>query len=447
MNVTSDHRGFTLTEILIALGITGVLLAVAWSLILRSSKSLDAANSRADLSAAVTLVNRALSKALSEAAQVNVAMACSSIVVPANAINLSSPTAQTPVQLHHLGLSTLATSSQRFGIEAAYLSDVMPVNFGSTRRVFVANLYVRPSLMDDPQVMSDRMVTTLLVTLDSSGHMTNCNANPNEADLQHSCDAVNQFTWDSNTAACVQSLPEVSGPIAIGCPPATRLIGSQCVPQASNCGSGLIPQSYTDGLVDGCVTSPTSKVVGKPAPPAVSTQEGAPAPAAPAAPSIIATVSPTTFQTLTAPPSSTAPSSCTNSTSLLDPVFDSCQGDPSCLPTLASVTRVPASTCTSPVGTTYKTPDLSVIPVSSLPTPVSTCGCNGRQIPDGAYCVFCIQNVGFGYGYVGHFGAVQKCSSGSYVSDATPIDSSGVCNGLYARGKITPFGIGQYSEF
>ena len=352
-----------------------------------------------------------------------------------------APNAMTPVTIS-MGANEVYTQGSKvsgqaeFEISRMYLSD----NFPLVQRPnsYVSTLYMEALVGPTKQMMKSRAVATVVVTIDAAGKIKECNVSTQQPSNRETCDAMYGMTWDEGAQECQQALSLDANFNMSTCPAGTHKVGQTCIPTASGCANGQLARGFDLGIVQTCEEPPLNPAVGEPTQSVAGPVEGQPnqTPAPLASPGQrLPAVS--TSGVTPAVSASATPSSCIDLIGTTN--YNYCYANLTCRAYLAS--NPPAGPeCVAQTSIAYATPAPARTP-SPAPPPDLTCACNDARIANGEYCMYCIPQVDYGYGYVDYAYGVSKCSNGNLVPDQTASAAAEFpppeCSGGYAPVRRT----------
>ncbi len=442
-------KGFSLIEVMIAMMITGILTIGVSSNLLDMTRAQKASESNSNAIEVQKMI-------LSSFAGMNkvTGAACTSVLSLTGAPQFGTTAGVTNVSLAIPGLpalqagATITAGSQSFRVDRIYLSDNTPISTAPTgnAQMYISNLYIESSTGAFGSMLGKkRNIGSMTVTLEN-GVLTACNAKALSMNSATMCGNMAGFVWNTASGKCTQYIAPTAGGggVEIDCPPGTwRRSDNQCVPVASDCGNGRVAKGFRLGLVSSCTNASIGPAVGLPAPispptiaPAVPSQAASGAPSAPTPPTNPFTP-PVASQNISAPTVPPAPpSSCVNGTTINETNYNLCEnGNEIC--DLSGYTAVDNS-CSVQEALAYTTPNLATNPPSVAPPANNTCMCNNRRIADGEYCMYCVNNIHFGWGYRNYTFGVSQCSAGVLVEIPNPVMNTvgGVfCSNTYGRAQ------------
>lgn len=443
--LTANSSGFSLMELLVVLAILGVVAAGTSAQLLSNHKSVLKLQSKANMTQTMTLMHKAFGKNMSTAART-----CAETLQP---VSQFSPNGVTPVEIRmgdHEAYSAGAKipGQTEFTVSRIYLSDNFPLI--QRPNSYVSTLYLEAAIGPDQQRMKPRAIATVVVTIDGAGKIASCNVSTQTPSSRETCDAMYGMTWDDAANECQQALALDENFNMTACPAGTRKVGQTCIPTATGCANGQLARGFDLGQVQSCEEPPLNPAVGIPTQSVAAPVEGVPDQTPVPVPSpgirLPAVSSGTGAGSAPAAPSPT-PSSCIDLIGAVNYAY--CNANATCKAFLE--TNPPAdANCVAQTSVAYATPAPTSTPSLAPPADL-TCACNSSRIGNGEYCMYCIENVDYGYGYVDYAYGVSRCTDGNLVPD--PGASASVqyppplCSGGYAPVRMSGEGFRQFDGY
>ena len=432
LTILNRQSGFNLVELLVTVSILAVIAAGTSAQLINSHRDSLKMQSKANMAQTMSIVHKAFGKvSAAKAAD----WSCAQTLQPVGQFN---PTGETKVQLKMSGSEevikeeSVVSGQSNFKIKELYLADNF--DLGAQRpNSYVSSLYMTAEMgaLGQTTVMKPRAVATVVVTIDSAGKIAECNVSTEIPTASETCGAMYGMTWNNETSQCDQSLAMDTTFNLSSCPAGTHKIGDVCLPTATGCGSGQIARGFDLGMVSSCTEPPLNPAVGVPTqsipPPVVDVPNQTPQPVADAGAPLPPVTSGSVAPAVTTVPT---PAACTEY--IGDVNYDYCYANTSCRTQISG--RQPAGeNCVAQNSVPYTPPATSSTPSPAPPTD-NSCACNDARIANGDYCMYCIPQVDYGYGYVDYAYGMSKCTNGNLVPDsAAPVQfPPPECSGGYA---------------
>jgi type II secretory pathway pseudopilin PulG len=470
--------GFTLVEYLVVTLISGFLMLMVSSQLLDAHRIQLGNQSKAEL---VNEVKEIARKIANSKSQVTGATACTQIMTLNAAVNATfNPNAPTEVVLdldptvntdQLLRQGTQVNGVAPFIINNLQLKNAALLASQGPLSIYTADLVMiaQTGAFGAMNVQRERQIATMTVTVSATagtpGAIANCNVNANFSNPQAYCNAIDGMVWNPNLQKCQQDFYVPNVGLQFACPPGFQGTPGSCKLIGSTCASGQVARGYNKAQVSNCSQTPAGPArgpVSAPIPVApVGVAASGPPPTLPPAPTIPTYIPPPVTTTVAAPsPPPTPPAACVNGTNLSQvtgsvcyplsfsiDIFSGSIGSV-CIPTAPA----PPAASTNCVGTgtnSYTSPNLAVTPPSPAPPPDLSCQCNNRRIANGESCMYCIQDVDLGYGYVNYAYGVSTCTNGNLVPVPNPTANVGpgfVCGNNYGRARLVGGAYQMYNE-
>ena len=471
-NFKTQSAGFSLIEILMVVFISGFTLLVIGSQMLGAYKSQISAQSKSQLIQEVQTLSRQIAnnKSLGTgtcAAMINLNTAENTVFNPTGPTEIEIiPDPTQPALIFKKGhMVNQGTGTTPFVINQLQLTDTVLIATEGLTKTYVSNLMLTASTGSMGAMINQRprQIATITVITGASGNIDGCNMNPEFSDAKGFCDGIEGKVWNPVDMKCQQDFAVDNVSLRFDCPPGMQGTPGACKPISSMCASGQLARGYHRAQVANCEVSPAGPTKGPArAPVSLTIAEGGPLPSIPAAPTMPAYVPPAANSTLPAPSApATPPPACVNGTHVgeqtgqicysgfaLDPymgyVGEYCVPDPA-----ASVPTAANANCVGTGTSGYNSPNLAVTPPSPAPPADNSCQCNNRRIAHGEDCMYCIENVDLGYGYVDYAYGVSTCTNGNLIPVANPQVNVGptyACGNTYGRARRVGPRFEMYNE-
>lgn len=477
-NLKLNARGFSLVELMMTVGILGILSLGSASIMTQAFQSHQKAQSNANVQDTVRLFGEMLQKKTIDNG--TAPLVCANILKFDPTINTQFDqfgNGKTDVTLTPPGSAVIAKNSVvrgggQFTVQRLYLDEAVLADDLGTQKLYVASLYVatKNSASGVDFFNRPRQIATMTLTVDSASKaMVSCNVEP-LIDHKTVCDGIEGMKWNLNTQKCDQEMSSDPVVFRTDCMPGfVRKASGACKPIQSTCASGQLAKGYNFSQVTACAAPPPgAPVVAVALNPIAVVGENSPTPA-PVPPPTAVYVPPVSAAAVgTIPPASTAAvpaPTCANGTALGEVTYDYCFPSPGspgltgvaatnafCQPRPSSAPTKADSTCIERAPTAYTSPPATTSPTPSPSAPNDgTCQCASRRINNNEYCMFCVKDVNFGYGNLDYASGVSRCQSGNLVPvKGGQVDTSVSapnCNNNYGRARRNANGFyQQYNE-
>ncbi len=441
--ITSNTSGFSLIELVVVLGILGIVAAGTSAHLLNTHREQTRLGSKTNMMQTEGLIAKAFS--IKNAAT---ARTCKQSL---QLVGAFSKTGDSDVQID-LGDAVLKAQAKiagmnQFTINRLYLGDTL--DLGPQRpNYYLANLYMTAEIgpMDRLFKTKPRNIATIVVRIDpGTNALVDCNVSTTAMNDNDVCDGMYGMEW--NGTRCEQKLnldPDFNLQI---CPNGTHNISGICVPTPSGCGPGQIADGFDLGIVQACATPPLNPAFGVPTLSVPAPVQGVPDQIPARSVASVDPLVPVT-QTPIPPQSTPLPTSAAcqvNGATMDSANYALCEADPVCKQMMID-SGVTSNNCGTTQTVSYSTPSPTATPSNAPPTDLS-CQCNTARVANGDYCSYCSSNINIGYKFVNYAYAVNRCVSGNLVPVPTassafdPIDE---CSGGYAP---TYFDGSRYRQF
>ena len=393
----SQSRGFSLIEVMLALGVGTVVVGVVSTTLAQVYRDFNSNSS----DGAVLLSGTMIKQAIMQVQSTHSTSTCSSALLLDTSQNTHIPVAAGAIpsisSKVHLAISSggqifkkgPVLNAPNLQICQLYLDNFVFTGTNAGNATFLATLFISGGSLGASVCESKRPVELTNITVETSlasGAIVSCNAGAGAISPQVSCGDMSDMHWDANLNICTHVLVADNSNASFDkCPPGMRgTPPDACRAIPSTCKSGDVATSYKLGLVSDCVT-PTNHVtlpVRAATPQAV--MDLPPNPAAPppveSAPTVVTYSPPAPNVQTTSQSAPAAPASCTDNTNVGAISIQSCinpngLGAPGGIGIYfvnASCSWPPTppsagTSCVSRAPANYSTPDLTKI----APDPVA----------------------------------------------------------------------------